>query len=724
MSARVNRGTGRLRSAARFRVAAAAVAAALACAIPASAAFATGQAQRRQAANQTAAARRVPVQDSQCCAPTAADVPKLGGDYGDQDYSSLSTITPLNVRGLAGAWRASLDDTAVRSAQESTPVAVSGDLYVQTGQGDVFAVNGASGRVIWKYTSGLTGTERGVAVGNGLVFSALGGEHVVALSQQTGSPRWQVQVGTPGQDTTANGSATPWTLYYKGLVLVGTENGGGSGMRGHIYALRASNGSVAWSFAATAGPGQAGHGSWAGDSWLLGGGDVWMPPAIDPRLGLIYLTLANPEPRTDGAARAGNNLYTNSLVALRWNTGKLVWHFQSVHHDLWDYDNEMAPVIASVRYRSGVRKVVIYGSKTAWLYYLDAQTGKPVVPVHEKKVPVLPALASSPTQPVPDGDSLVPTCPGKTGIDRPVPGYASGCEFAPFGNKPVVVSPGRGGGGNWAPLSFDQKTGLVYDPASEENAAFSSGLPYGQPTFWSPAGELRGGVLDAIDPRTNTIVWQRATRYSQANGDGILTTASGLLFEGSPDGLLYARSAASGKVLWKWQTGTGIATTPITYFAHGRQYVAVFACGGSVPCNLWAFRLHGTVPPVKAPARQPVRVLVSGPTVAGSAIADTVVMGRTWDTSTHSPGRTENLGSQTAMAPPVMTVPAGTKVIFVNPAGNAKDHCARSFFDPASFTIGPLAPGGSGSFHFVNPGTYFYNDCAGFPWNTGEIVVR
>ena len=150
-------------------------------------------------------------------------------------------------------------------------------------------------------------------------------------------------------------------------------------MRGHLYALRASTGAVAWSFAGTAGPGQPGHNTWKGSSWKLGGGDVWMAPAVDPQLGLIYLAVANPEPRVDGAARAGNDLYTNSLVALRASTGKLAWYFQSVHHDLWDYDDTMSPVIADVRYHAGVRKVVIYGSKTGWLYYLNAQTGKPAV---------------------------------------------------------------------------------------------------------------------------------------------------------------------------------------------------------------------------------------------------------------------------------------------------------------------------------------------------------
>src|ERR1700722_15401943 len=269
---------------------------------------------------------------------------------GGQGYSTLTQITPGNVRSLAGAWLDHLEGGTSTSAQESTPVAVGGRLYVQTSQGDVFAVDGATGHVIWEYKSGFAGTERGVAVAGGRVFAALGGEHVVALNQKTGALIWRAQVGTPGQDTAANGAATPWTLYFHGLVLVGTENGGAAGMRGHLYALRASTGAVAWSFAGTAGPGQPGHDTWKGSSWKLGGGDVWMAPAVDPQLGLIYLAVANPEPRVDGAARAGNDLYTNSLVGLRASTGKLAWYFQSVHHDLWAYDDTMSPVIADVRY--------------------------------------------------------------------------------------------------------------------------------------------------------------------------------------------------------------------------------------------------------------------------------------------------------------------------------------------------------------------------------------
>jgi PQQ-dependent dehydrogenase (methanol/ethanol family) len=645
-----------------------------------------------------------------------------------QAYSTLTQLTTRNVGKLGGAWLDHLGGAVTGRAQESTPVAAGGNLYVQTTQGDVFSVSGATGKVNWEYQSGFYGTERGVSVAGGRVFAALGKEHVVALNQRTGALIWQVQVGTPGQDTLANGSSTPWTAYVGGLVLVGTENGGGSGMRGHLYALRALDGSVAWTFEGTAGPGQPGHSSWKGNSWMLGGGDVWMAPAVDTKLGLIYLTVANPEPRVDGAQRAGNDLYTSSLVALNAGTGKLAWYFQSVHHDLWDYDNEMTPVIASVRYPGGVKTVVIYGSKSAWLYYLDASTGKPVLPVREVKVPVLASQATSPTQPIPAGDSLVPTCPQRTGPTLPIPDYTSGCEFTPYLNTPVLVTPGDSGGANWAAMSFDPRTGLLYVPASEQDDAYTNGLPYGQPTYWKPEGEFRGGVLDAVNPQTNKIAWQVPSAVGLSNGDGVLTTSTGLLFEGSPDGTFSARNAATGKTLWTWQTGAGIATTPVTYLVKGIQYVAILAgdnAAASSPSgdSLWAFRLGGKLAQASAPPAIPARIPVVGATIAGSTVSDTVLLGRTWDASTGLPSTTENLASQTAMAPEIMTVPAGTTVTFQNPAGNTQDHCAEAFFDPASFKIGPLAPGQSGTFDFVTPGDYFYNDCAGFPWNTGEIIV-
>ncbi len=671
-----------------------------------------------------AAGSAVPPQPAACCTATSANSPKVGGNFGDQDYSSLAEVRVANVTRLRGAWVRHFSEARADLAQESTPAEVDGIIYVQDWQGTVYALSATTGRLIWKYTSGLAGEERGVAVGDGMVFSGLGGEHVVALNQLTGKVSWQVQVGTPGQDDYASKHAwTAWVEYYNGLVLTGTANGGESKMRGHIYALHASDGSLAWSFGSTAGPGDRNSRSWPPGTYLGGGGDSWIGPAIEPKLGLIYVTFGNPDPLVAGGQRAGDNLYDNSIVALHASTGKMAWYFQSVHHDLWDYDNEMWPVIATVRYSGVAREVVIYGSKTAWLYYLDAKTGKPVIPVQDKPVPVLPALDSSPTQPIPDGNSLVPICPQQTGPTRVIPGYKAGCEFTPAGDQPVMDTPGRGGGSNWEPLSFSHQTGLLYVPASEVDTAWSNGRPYGQPTSWAPAGELEAGVLDAVNPRTNEIVWQVKTKYPSQHGEGVLTTAGGLLFQGSLGGLFAARSAATGKLLWSWQTGSSITSTPITYSVKGIQYVAVFACASSVTCNLWAFKLGGPVTArAKAPPRPARRGLITGVrTVPGAETADTVELGVDWTAGT--PGTTEDLAHTTAMAPDIMTVSTGTKVTFRNPATNAHAHCADSFFDPASFNIGPLAPGQSQTVTFTKPGKYYYTDCPAFVWNTGEIIV-
>jgi PQQ-dependent dehydrogenase (methanol/ethanol family) len=668
-------------------------------------------------------------QPKPCCWADGANVTRVGGDFGNQNYSGLTQVTTANVSKLGGAWLTHLEHGADTASQEATPIAIDGVLYIQTGQGDVFAVNGGTGKVIWEYKSGLPGVERGVAAGGGRIYAPVGEAHIVALNEKTGKKIWLKQVGTKGQDAASDGALTAWVTYYGGLVYTGTRRGGGPQIRAHVYALHAATGKLAWSFAATAGPGQPGHGTWEGSSWELGGGDVWQQAAVDPQLGLIYVTLANPQPRTVGGARKGADFYTNSIVALRWNTGKLTWWFQSVHHDLWDYDDEMAPVIADVKYGSTVRKVVIYGSKTGWLYYLDAANGKPVLKVHQKKVPQLKSQATSPTQTIPVGDSLVPTCPKAGTSTEVIPDYRKGCEFTPYLHQPLMETPGGNGGADWDMYSFDQKTGLLYVGVSEMDTALTDGLPYGQSTYFNPPGELSSGALDAVNPSTNTITWRRTTSYDESDGDGTMTTAGGLAFEGSPDGLLVARNASTGQVLWSWQTGTDIASTPISYEVSGVQYVAVFAGGDSNPYrsklgdSLWAFKIGGTVPPAKAPAAIPARTPVLGPQVAGSAVADTVVLGRTWDVATKAPGKKENLSSLIAMAPPVMTVPTGTKVTFTNPSSNKKDHCAESYFDPMSFKIGPLAPGKSGSVTLTKPGDYFYNDCAGFPWDTGEIIV-
>jgi PQQ-dependent dehydrogenase (methanol/ethanol family) len=676
-------------------------------------------------ASKTTPAQSAVTQPKPCCWADVANVTNVGGDYGNQNYSALTQITTANVTDLGGAWLTHLEDGSGGTvSQEATPIASDGILYIQTGQGDVFAVNGATGAIVWEYKSGLPNEDHGVAIGEGRVYAAVGNATILALNQTTGALIWSKQVGTAADDP-----LTSWVMYDQGLVFTGTKRGGNPQIRGQVFALNAATGTQAWSFATTAGPGQPGHNTWSGNSWKDGGGDVWLPGAIDPQLGLIYITAAEPQARTIGSNRAGNDLYTCSVIALNLKTGKLAWWWQSVHHDLWDYDDEMSPVIADVNYGGKVQKVVIYGSKTGWLFYLNAETGKPVLKVAAEKVPQLTSQATSPTQPLPAGDSLVPTCPVAGTPTEQIPDYVTGCEYTPYSSQPFMETPGGNGGADWDMFSFDRQTGLLYVGVSEFDTAVDDGQPYGQPTYFNPPGETSSGALDAMNPTNNTLAWQQATTYAESDGDGTFTTAGNLAFEGSPDGVLTARNATTGAALWNWQTGTGIASTPITYEAGGVQYVAVFAGGDANPYrsklgdSLWAFKIGGTVAQAPAPAAIPARTPVLGPQVKGSAVADTVVLGRTWDTTTNAPGTTENLKSLIAMAPPVMTVPEGTTVTFSNPSTNKEDHCAESYFDPSSFDTGPLAPGASATVTLTAPGDYFYNDCAGFPWDTGEINV-
>jgi glucose dehydrogenase len=209
------------------------------------------------------AAGPAPSQPSACCAATGANESKVGGDYGDQDYSDLSQITRDNLSQLAGAWQDKFTGDRTKTSQEGTPVALDGDLYLQTAQGTVSAVGGATGKVLWTYDSGYPHVERGVAVGDGRVYASFGLEHVVALNEATGQVIWATRVGTKGQDTEANHAQTEYAVYYDGLVLVGTNNGGVSNGRGHLYALSAATGALVWSFGDTAAPGQPGASSWA-----------------------------------------------------------------------------------------------------------------------------------------------------------------------------------------------------------------------------------------------------------------------------------------------------------------------------------------------------------------------------------------------------------------------------------------------------------------------------
>jgi quinohemoprotein ethanol dehydrogenase len=541
--------------------------------------------------------------------PSGQDFATVGGNLANQRYSSLSQIAPANIARLGGAWMVHTTGQSGGGSMEATPVVVKGVMYIPTGLGGVMAIDAATGAIRWNYQSPNGGsTNRGVAVGEGKVFSSGGGNTLIALDQETGGLVWTAKVGD-------RGTTVAPAVYYDGLVYMGVS-GGETGARGFFGAFDAKTGKEVWGFWSTPAPGERGSETWEGDSWKYGGGPIWTQPAIDPELGMVYVAIGNASPDFDGTKRGGDNLFTSSIVALDLKTGAYKWHFQEVHHDIWDYDNACAPVLADIKFHGHVRKILMHAGKTGLLYIYDRTNGKPLVGIDEKAVPQEPRTKTSPTQPVPVGDSFSPTCPEAGSVAA---GDKSSCIFGAYWDKPVVMATGTQGGNSWSPMTFDPKTGLLYVPGTILNSAFTLRLQewdtqanrfrtIGQPPppFVKPAGEPRAGTLTAMNPATNKIVWQKRMKYPLGTGSGLLTMASGLIFHGESDGRFVAYDVKDGKELWSFQTGAGADAPAMTYEVNGEQYVAILSGGSPYQIsqhgdNLWAFKLGGTLGPAAAP---------------------------------------------------------------------------------------------------------------------------
>lgn len=660
-----------------------------------------------------------------CCTLPENDFPKVGGNLGNQNYSSLTQVNSTNIARLGARWRTRLEPAAAPMFQQSTAVAVNGVLFVETTQGNVFAIQGDSGEIKWSFKPGYGASlRRGVAVGEGMVFTNASGRRVIALNQATGEPIWETILDEPKVSSQMKVAV----VYHDGLVYVGTNDGA----RGVAVALHAESGDIAWKFYGAPGPGEFGHETWEGDSWEDGGATPWMHPAIDPQLGLVYWTFGNPRAArgsggaVDGSSRGGANLFANSIVALDARTGARRWHFQSVHHDIWDMDNVMAPVLVDLDIAGAERKVLVYGSKTGLTYILDRVDGSPLLGIEERPVPQEAAQKTWPTQPYPVGDPIVPLCADRNASDatRAPPHYGIGCLFTPHTDLPIVKSPGIGGGADWSAQSFSHRTGLLYIGAGLINTAHS--IPSGGVGF-RPAGQQRGGRIVAKDPKTNRIAWSRDMRWSIAHGNGILTTGGDVMFVGMPDGNLLGLDIGTGSELWRFQTGAGVHTSPISYMVDGVQYIAVFAGGNRLPYNspqgdyLWGFALDGQLPPADAPQAPSIRQPIFAGQVSGAAANFTVTLGRTWNSLKNAPDTVES-NSLAAMAPQVMSVAVNDTVVFHNPEDNLDPHCATQFFE-GLFDIGPLAPGESKKFTFTSKGEYFFNDCTN-PQSTGVIIVQ
>ncbi len=604
--------------------------------------------------------------------------------------------------------------------QQESIIAYGGVIFVETTQGNVYAVDGVTGAIKWSYKPGYGSQQRrGAAIGNGLLYTTFAGRRIEALDINTGAKVWSVTL-----DSSLGGVGPVAMTYWDGMVYVGSANNSfNSGI-----ALNATNGAVVWSFQGVAPPSDpAAYATWGGGPQA--GAAPWMHPAVDPITSTVFWTFGNSRGNSsqNGSNRPGDNLYANSLVAMDAKTGAKKWHFQSVHHDIWDMDNVMAPLLIDTTVQGQPRNVIVYGSKAGMFYLLDRNTGQPIFPIDEVAVPQDPRQSNSPTQPMPRNGSYVSTCPTSSGPTQAPPNFTTGCIYTPHWDLPVYSYPGNGGGGNWSAMSYSPHTGYFYDGYANIGGAHD--LTETSNGFRAIGERTQGGII-AFNPATDTVVWKKDMPYGQANGQGILSTPTDILFTGSVDGYMLALDALSGRELWRFQTGAGVNGSPMTYMGNdGAQYVAVFSGGSTLPYSdaplgdtLWAFKIGGTVPQAATPTPPTLRRPVTSTAVAGTAVNNTVYLNRTYSNGVVSSTETDGGTNGNGMAPQFMTVPVGTTVTFINPVGNTHNHCATQFFE-GLFNFGPLAPGQSATYTFTQPGEYFYNDCT-YPKATGKIVVQ
>jgi len=500
------------------------------------------------------------------------------GNYTSQRYSTLDQITPANVKNLKQEWV-----LQVRSLEkfEATPLVVDGILYTVQPPNDVLAADAATGRVFWQYSYTPAPTarlccglvNRGLAILGDTLFMGTIDGHVLALDRISGKALWNTALAEP----TLGYAITLAPLVVKDKVIVGTA-GGEYGIRGFIAALDAKTGREAWRFYTIPVAGEPGSETWKGDSWKHGGASVWITGSYDPELNLTYWGIGNPGPDYNDEERAGDNLYSDSVVALDPDTGKLKWHFQFTPHDVWDYDSVQIPVLADVEYQGRPRKAMFWANRNGFLYALDRTTGE--------------FLRGAPFGKV----------TWATGLDakgRPIlaPGKAPTREG-------VQVFPGVQGATNWYSSSYSPRTHLFYIPTwldyssiySKFPIEYEAGQRYTGGTGRSEVPSLRRGLFNtrpetdgsgavrAIDPLTGERKWDFA--MTDVTDSGILTTGSDVLFTGGREGYFYALDARTGAQLWRASVGGQVTGAPVTYRVGARQYVAVAA--GSA---LFAFAL-------------------------------------------------------------------------------------------------------------------------------------
>ena len=481
------------------------------------------------------------------------------GAYDGQRYSPLDQINKENVKRIAPQWVFQAGSVGLHSGKstysfEASPIVVDGVMFVSGWDGWVWALDARNGDLLWQYRHAIPydvslccgNVNRGVAVAHGLVFVVTLNAHIIAIDAATGKKVWDQTYG----DVRAGESATVAPLIVKDMVIVGSS-GGEFGNRGHSDAFKLETGERVWRTYMVPKPGEPGSETWPddGEAWQRGGGNCWVTPTYDPDLNLIYYGTGNPCPDFDGAVREGDNLHTDSGVAIDADTGEIKAHFQYTPHDLWDYDSTMEHILFDL----DGQKLAAHFDKNGFMYILDRTNMQPVR--------VAPFVDRIDWGEVDEKGNVTPKI------------------YPDAEGDPVHFWPGPAGAKEWTHACYNPNTELLYCPVQDVGATatrrrrdFKESIPY-----WG-AGvavdlEDMAGSISAFDPRTGAERWRWSNDIPMCSS--LLTTGGGLVFGGEPTGEFNALDAESGDLLYQFQCGSGHHSSPCSYSVDGRQYIAV-----------------------------------------------------------------------------------------------------------------------------------------------------
>ena len=483
------------------------------------------------------------------------------GGFQGWRYSALDQITRENVDKLKVKWIYQMPTT---HTVETTPLVVDGVMYFSEPPSNVVAVDAETGKQFWRYRRQLPSkinvccgqVNRGVAVLGDRVFVGTVDAHLVALDARTGDVLWDIEVA----DYRTGHSITVAPLAVKNMIVCGIS-GGEYGVRGFLDAYDPKTGKKLWRFWTIPGPGEPGNDTWPGDSWKTGGGPTWVTGAFDAAQNLIIWGTGNPSPDWNGDSRLGDNLYSDSAIALDADTGKLKWHFQFVPHDVHDWDAVQVPVLVDDEWQGRPRKLVYWAHRNAFYYVLDRETGKFLM-----------------------GKPFATQSWAKGLDDKGRPIRLPNIDPTPEG---TYVWPGVQGATNWYSPSYNPQTKLFYLAAWENRSVYRKGEQE-----YSPGNRYIGsvplidlpdepghGAIRALNPRTGEKVWEYMLHTKP--WAGVLSTAGKLVFGGSDEGYLFALDGETGKEKWKLNLGGIIRANPISFTSKGKQVIAI-AAGSSI----------------------------------------------------------------------------------------------------------------------------------------------